>query len=717
MAEDLKTDFIHKAIKRFKEIEDDESELRDNFKTCLSFTYGEQWDAKVKQDREQAGRPALTFNRLPTFVQKVANEARQQKPQIKFNPRLDSDKEVAEIKEGIARQIQYHSEAGIATETAVEYSVAGSFGYLRLLTEYCDDKSFDMDIMVKPVYDPLTVFGVLVPTCFGRKPLDVFVVEDIPKAEFKTLYPDEEEPTEWGDGDATAHGWIGTETYRVGEYWYVEQTPKTIYQLKSGEVVEEKPDSGEIEDERTIQQSVVKFCKITAKGKIKGTETEWVTDEIPIYAVLAGSKIIGGKPKLFSLVQWQLDAQKMINFGKTRIAESLATSPISPIMVVEGQLENHEAEWQTANTTLRPYLQYKRVINGVDCGMPQRQTFEPPIAALSAFVQQEVDDLKATSGIFDQSLGAGTTDQSGIAIKSRQQQSDLTNAHFMDNLERTSQKMGRAIAKAIPKVYSTARVVKIVGPDEVQKMVQINQQHTDASGKPQTFDLSKGDDDVVVTMGRSFSSKRAESFDMMESVVQAAPGTLNIIGDLMFRNSDIAGADQLAERFKRMLPPQAQDPNEDQAQQAQQQLQQLSAQHQELMQHLQQATHIIETKQVEQQAKVQVAQMQEQSRQEIVKMQEATKLAVAQINASKDANQAFAELEIQKYNIMHDAAHDVAMQAHDQQHQQAMAQQQATQQAAQTAQQAGHQSDLSAQNAAQTSAQQEQAAEQAQGGE
>jgi hypothetical protein len=696
------SEFVQKALKRFNEIESDERELRENFKACLSFTYGEQWDPKVKQTRELAGRPALTFNRLPTFVQKVANEARQQKPQIKFNPRLDSDKEVAEIKEGIARQIQYHSEAGIATETAVEYSVAGSYGFIRLLTEYCDDKSFDMDIMVKPVFDPMTVYGVLVPTCFGRKPVDVFVIEDLPKAEFKTLYPDEEEPGDFG-GNEEAVGWVGTETYRVAEYWYVEQKPKTIYQLEDGTVVAEKPEDGKVEDERTIQQSTVKFCKMTAKGVIRGSETEWVTDEIPIYAVLAGSKIIDGKPRLFSLVQWQLDAQKMINFGKTRIAEALATSPISPFVVAEGQLENHEAEWQTANSTLRPYLVYKEVsVGGTVIGPPQRQTFEPPIAALSAFVQQEVDDLKATSGIFDQSLGSGTNDQSGIAIKSRQQQSDLTNAHFMDNLERTSQRMGRAIAKAIPKVYSTARVVKIVGPDEVQKMVQINQQHQAPNGQVKMFDLSKGDDDVVVTMGRSFSSKRAESFDMMQSIVQAAPATLSIIGDLLFRNSDIAGSDQLAERFKRMLPEQAQDPadgSEPIPPQAQAQIAQAQQQIQQLHAYAAQVEQQAHQLQQEKQAKV----VDNQFKMEIEKMKIEADILKAEITTKAQETQARIELERDMWMQLHGSAHDAATQAQDQAHQQQMAQQQVQ-----------GQSQLSAQNAAQTAAQQQAAAEQQQ---
>ena len=57
-------------------------------------------------------------------------------------------------------------------------------------------------------------------------------------------------------------------------------------------------------------------------------------------------------------------------------------------------------------------------------------------------------------------------------------------------------------------------------------------------------------------------------------------------------------------------------------------------------------------------------------------MQEDTKLAVAQMNASKDANESIADREIQVYDMLHDAAHETAMQAQEHAHQQGLAQQQ-----------------------------------------
>jgi hypothetical protein len=86
--------------------------------------------------------------------------------------------------------------------------------------------------------------------------------------------------------------------------------------------------------------------------------------------------------------------------------------------VVKGQITKaNEKQWAEMNTTLRPYLEVEGVdINGKPAPMPERQVLEPPIASLSEAAAQEIDDMKATAGIFDASLGAKSNEQSGQAI-------------------------------------------------------------------------------------------------------------------------------------------------------------------------------------------------------------------------------------------------------------------------------------------------------------
>ena len=148
MADPLTTseeDFLGTARRRFSFCAEEEKHLRDKFVDDLRFASpdgDEQWDPQVKQQREQAGRPAMSFPRGHVYVQQVSNQARQNKPQIKFAPRLDATKDTADVYEGLARYIQYDSSAQTAYENAIEYSAGASFGYYRITTDFVDDDEY-----------------------------------------------------------------------------------------------------------------------------------------------------------------------------------------------------------------------------------------------------------------------------------------------------------------------------------------------------------------------------------------------------------------------------------------------------------------------------------------------------------------------------------------------------------------------------------------------
>lgn len=690
MAEDTDTtreDFLATCRKRFEAADEDEKDLRRKFVSDLKFASpdgDDQWDAQMKQQREMAGRPAMAFPRCHTFVQQVSNEARTNKPQIRFSPHLDADEDTAEVYEGLARYIQYTSEAQIAYETAIEYSAGASFGYYRFLTDYVDDESDDLELKVVPVLDPLCVYGILVPACFRRKPRFAFVIEEMPREEFKAQWPDSEIASlSWAEAEARGEGWVGSESIRIAEYWWCE----------------EKQQKG-----RKKPVCTVKFCKTNGLEVLKDTETDWPGSCIPIIPVLGKQMIMEGKPRLFSVVRPQKSAQQLINYSKSRIAETLSTSPISPFMVAEGQISGHEKEWMGLNREMRPFLTYKMVDSaGRPIPPPQRQTFEPPIQALSAFVAQEVDDMKATSGIFDASLGQRGNETSGKAILSRQQQSQLTNMQFMDNLERSFRQGGDVMAELIPKIYDTEREIAIVGEDETQKVVKINQPHIDQNGKPQHYDMTKGKYRPVVTMGKAFGTKRMETFDTMQQVLQTQPNLMNVIGDIFFKNSDLAGADQLAERFKKMLPPQLQDEGDQQIPpQAQAMMQQAQQHNQALNAACQHYEGVIRQLQFEKQAKV----LDNQAKLDMHKLDIEADIAKAEITTKAQSLGERREFVEDIVKQIMSQSHESALMAQQAAHSQDASQQQFAQQQANGAMQNGNgaQAQQPANGAAPTSA-------------
>jgi len=120
---------------------------------------GEQWPEAMKQKRERENRPCLTYNKMPSFIRQVVNDARQNKPAIKVHPQdSHSDPEVAEIYNGLIRNIETLSDADVAYDTAIEQAVTTGFGFWRINTDYTTDDTFEQDIVIERIANQFTVY-------------------------------------------------------------------------------------------------------------------------------------------------------------------------------------------------------------------------------------------------------------------------------------------------------------------------------------------------------------------------------------------------------------------------------------------------------------------------------------------------------------------------------------------------------------------------------
>jgi hypothetical protein len=682
--------FLELAMERFKLAAEAESDIREQALADLKFYSGEQWDDAIQSIRKKRGRPCLVMNHLPQFKRQICNEQRQNKPAIVVNPIGDnSDVETAEIQQGIVRHIEVNSNADVARDISFEQMVITGFGYRRIVTEYADDEGDEQEIRIKPIKDQFTVY--FDPRCMEPDYSDAefaFIIEDVPTKMFHAQYPRAEDASleEYQAVGNSQPEWINEKHVRIAEYFYVE-----------------KPESAK------RGRRKVKWAKITAAEVLE--EQDWLGKYIPLIPVLGEEMIIDGKRVLKGFVRDAKHPQRQYNFMHSGAAEAIAILPKAPYILAVGQAENLEQKWERANVENFPYLEYNPVdVNGTAIGPPQRANSEANIQGYNQMIMLADNDLKASIGLYDASLGQKGPEQSGRAIAQRKQQGDLATLNFSDNQARSILHEGRVILDLMRVVYDTPRVMRIINPDgSVKQVVTQNGPSQEAAAKKlltdqikKIYDIGVGSYDVAVQVGPSYQSKRQEAVATQLELVKADPQLLPIIGDLLVGEMDIPGAKEIAKRLKKMLPPQLQDMGDEESQ-----IQQLQTQHQQMVQeltlvsqHLQQAQQIIETKQVEQQGKVEIAKAQELSKQTIVKMQEVTKIAVAQINASKDAHQSYADAELKQYELLHNAAHDVALQATDQAHQQDMAAKQ--QAAAAQGQQAdqSHDMDMAAVNQA-----------------
>ena len=591
------------------------SESREDELDDLRFEAGSpdnqwQWPADVLATRGSVqgqtinARPCLTINKLPQHVHQVTNEQRQNRPSVKVIPVDDNaDVEVAEIFEGVIRHIEYISDADVAYDTACENQVTYGEGYIRVLTKYCDDNSFDQDLYIGRIRNSFSVY--MDPTIQDPCGSDAewcFVTEDMTKAEYERQFPDAapiSSMMQQGVGDSSLSQWLTENTVRVAEYFYYEHTP-TKLNLYQGNMsaVEGSREDKELKalglkplKSRMADVKKVKWLKTNGFEVLE--EQDWAGKFIPVIRVVGNEYEVDGRLYVSGLIRNAKDAQRMYNYWVSQEAEMLALAPKAPFIGYGGQFEGYEQQWKTANTTNWPYLEVNPDVtdgNGATLPLPQRA--QPPMAS-SGLLQAKAgasDDIKSSTGQYDSSLGATSNERSGRAILAREKQGDTGTYHYVDNLARAIRHCGRQLVDMIPKIYDTERIARIIGVDGEVKRAKINPSQAEPVKKivdetgiviEKIYNPSVGKYDVCVSTGPSYMTKRQESLDAMSQLLQGNPQLWAVAGDLFVKNMDWPGAQEMAKRFAKTIDPKLlSDADEDPALQAAQQ--QLEAMGQEL---------------------------------------------------------------------------------------------------------------------------------------
>jgi hypothetical protein len=552
---------IGEAIKFLRLVGEADSQNRAEALGDLKFAAGDQWPVEIQNSRNLESRPCLTINKIDAYVRQVTNQQRQQRPRIKVHPvNNEGDLKIAEVIEGITRHIEVNSNADTAYDTAFEYAVKMGWGYWRVTTNYISEDSFDQEIYIEPVDDPFSVY--FDPNSVSPDGADAercLITSVMSKAAFRQAYPGADDGANFsaratGDSDAE---WVTKEDIRLAEYWHIERVKATLVLLSDGtKVYEDELPSAEmldasgitIMDKRPSYRKKVKWCKLTAMEVLE--EREWPGKYIPIIPCYGAQVVVEGKRKKYGLVRFAKDPQRMFNFWRTALTESIALAPKPKWLIAEGQDEGHESEWALANLKSTPVLRYKQKdIEGVPAPVPTRIQPEPPPDGIMVASSAIADDLKTVLGIFDPAQ-ALPGNLSGKALQGQQQQIDLSNFHFYDNMTRSIKQTGKIILDLVPKIYDTKRVLRIIGVDGKPDMVTINE--VEATGEVLN-DVTVGLYDVVMDTGPGYNSKRQQAVDTMMPLM-AEPTVFQAAGDLLFRNMDFPGADIIADRLAAMNP-------------------------------------------------------------------------------------------------------------------------------------------------------------------
>lgn len=566
---------------------------------------GSAWDDHAKKQRK--GRPCYEFPILRSHWRQVCNDQKKARPGIKVRAVSDSSKDGAELRQGLIRNIESTSNAEWAYDQAHEMLVATGYGAWRVTTKYSEDDGWDQDLLVKPIKDVLTAVwsdpdGSIDDPCG----MYTFVEESITRDEFERRYP-KAEIHNFGSEATLAYGdWFGEKTVRIAEYWRKVPVKKTIHLLSDGRSVDEA-EYAPIADEMAAQGITITRSRVVDTTKVvmsivSGCEEiegpfDSVFHKIPIVQVYANRQFIDGKWSWMGMVRPSKDPQRLVNYNFTTAQEVLSKQHKATPIVTPTMLEGNGVKkmWDESNTVDTPYLPITP-----DKNMPGGPTYLSPPPIQNAFAQMgqmAIDMLKASDGIYDASVGARSNETSGKAIMARQQEGDTATFDYQDSLSRGIQLTGELIGYALPKVYDTPRMVRIIGKDGSEDYKQLYEEVIDGqTGRPiKVNDLSAGKYDYTVTTGPAYDTQRMEFVDALVQLAGQNPLIGQAVPDLIVGSMDFPKAEEAAERLKLLLPAPIQQQlaagknASPEVLQLQTQMEQMQQANQEQMQMLQQA--------------------------------------------------------------------------------------------------------------------------------
>lgn len=608
---------LARAKRNFQIASESETEIRREALDDLKFCKGDQWTSEIKRQREQEKRPCLTVNQLPQFIRQITNDQRQNRPSIKIDA-LDfgADTRDAEIREGLIRHIEEQSNAEIAYDTAFEQAAKGGFGYFRIDHDYKDAKSFDQEIFIRRIRNQFSVY--LDPSAQEPDGSDAnwgHVFDQLTKSEFRAQFPDSTlaKMDDWtSTGDQAETGWFEVDGCRISEYFEKKFERKRLFQLSNGDVHFEEELPEQLEPGVSIENMRWTVDPCIFRYKINGIEvlekTKCPGKFIPIIPVYGDEYMIEGQRTLEGVIRHAKDPQRIVNFTRSAEIEAIALAPKAPWLIAEGQDEGFTKEWKTVNKENLSVLHYKpKTIGGETVPPPKRIVEEPAIQAIASAGAQFQQDLRATTGVQDAELGRASNEVSGKAIERRTKQAQVSNFHFSDNFARSLKHAGRIILEWMPEIYDTPRTVRVINAEGKSEVIWINKTFLE-NGQEKLISLAKGNFDVAVDTGPSFSTKRQEAVASMIDITQKYPKIMDIAGDIMVENMDWPGAQVVADRIRKTLPPGLVDDagKEPIPPQVQAQMQQMNQAIQALTQQLAAAQKVIETDQIKSQSRERV---------------------------------------------------------------------------------------------------------------
>jgi len=520
----------------------------------------------------------------------ISNEMRKNKSEVKFlGMGNGATAESAGVMQDLFRHTQQISDAQhIALPMMRQWTIDGGVGYCRLVTRYEADDSFDQEIYIDPIDDPMQVF-IDPDIHIGGNALDAkfaFIFDEVPKQDFRETYPDLYDKVK-GTGPfglSTGAGSYHSDEYvRVCEYFRrVPKKSELVSFLHQGKrftiprgrfegIIREKEARDGILDRETtrlreVTSDEVEWYLIVGSEVVE--KTVWLGKYIPILRCVGEETVIEGRLDRKGHTRYMLDGQRTFNYFASTQVEGLSLQTKAPWLAPAKAIEEHEAIWSRSNIDNPAVLPYNHIDpeGNPEMPIPAPQRIDPPSA--SAGFQQAMENARQqimmVSGQYENQMGEPGNERTGAAINARRNQSATANFHFQDNYEGTLIALGKQLLDLYPRLYDTKRIKRIVANDGIEYDLVIDPsmregyaQEMDHQGQviKRVMNPMVGKFEVAASVGPAHDTRREETVENMTLLLTQAPGLIPVLGDVLLKNMSFEGAQEASLRLRRMVPP------------------------------------------------------------------------------------------------------------------------------------------------------------------
>ena len=560
-----KVDFLQKARRMYQQDVDADRHNIEPAREDIQFVIGDQWDLKTKQKRTRLNKPVLTVNRLPAFVAQYLGSWQQTDTTMKLMPMKGGSRTIAEVRQGLLRTIIRTPIAKHATYTAMETAYIGGIGNFGL--ELVDNKYdiFDKDMQLVAFDDPFQVIwdrSSREPT--GADAMHCFAMHYITRDDFKKAYPDAPNVSDWGGDDVdysvmTAHGWEIDEMLRICHFWQMQEEPATVgIELDSNDVVDitdwddeqiengiKRDDEGNLITRETVRPYAE--CYVLAGNQVLDGPFRLNISRLPVFRVEGWALQEASVRYRWGFVRNAKDPQRLHNYWRSVLAEELMKSVASKWLLDHSAMKSGLADhFRQAHLSGDNVLFWDSQADGA-----KPEFIEPPRVNQAVMTEagMTVQDIKDVTNKHEASLGVRSNEVSGKAINARQKVSELGDRIYLENMNMALAECAKVMNELIPEVYDTNRTIMITGDDDQVVVQEINGDFDDDSP-----DITKGKYELTYTTGPSYATKREEATETLLTMMNHMPQTANVIGDIIARNMDIPGSDEIATRLTMMMP-------------------------------------------------------------------------------------------------------------------------------------------------------------------